>query len=318
MAQSHAVDPTPDSVFIPKLTNPTPAAEAGRRACTKQYGTVALYGCRPKTHAVIDIETGALVLGQDADRRIQQASLNKVMTSLVVFDALRDGRVQAEQTIPLSKNAYPKDKMTQGWIRIGQPGQRIRVETALQLLTIRSANDAAVALAEAVAGSESAFVEKMNQKAREIGMKNTRFANASGWEHRDQYSTARDLALMMAYVARFYPDHQHYLSATQATYQGRTYLSHNNMMAGVTHRGRTGFDEVSMAKTGFFNNAGHQGLVMAVIAGRRYAIATTGHHYADSRHTHLGRLLDVLHLHAHALAPAQGGRAVAQPAPDRP
>jgi D-alanyl-D-alanine carboxypeptidase len=288
---------------IPLLSNPDPVREAPRRACTPQYGSVALYGCRPKTHAVMDIETGTMVLGKDAHRRIQPASVTKTMTKILAFDAMRAGQLTPDQPIVFSQRAYPRDKITMGWINSGsRPGDRIRVDTVLRLMSTRSVNDGAVAVAEAIAGTEAAFAEQMNRKAREIGMKNTRFVNASGWEHKDQYSTAHDLALMMRYAVQNYPDYLDYLGVRTASYKGQTFPSHNNMLAGMQRGALRGFDEVLHGKTGFFNNAGFQVVLHLDVAGRAYAVVTTGHHSSATRHQHVRNLITTLRPHAQALA----------------
>ena len=161
------------------------------------------------THAfIIETETGAVLLDKGADQRIPTASLSKVMTAYVVFDMLKKGRAKLDDELPVSEAAW----RTQGSKMFVPLGGRIRIEDLIQGMVVQSGNDACVVLAEGLAGSQDAFVELMNQKAKEIGLTNSHFANVDGLPNPDHYSTARDLATLALRTIDDFPEYYHYYS----------------------------------------------------------------------------------------------------------
>src|SRR5690606_18939367 len=147
---------------------------------------------------VIEAESGQVLSATNENETRYPASLTKMMTLYLVFESLRAGRLTLDQTLPVSSHAASRPPSRLGL----KPGQRIRVRDAILALTVKSANDAAVVLAEAVAGTETAFARKMTAKARELGMSRTVFRNASGLPDHGQVSTARDMArLSQALIA---------------------------------------------------------------------------------------------------------------------
>lgn len=253
-----------------------PATEAeAQTACHNQTDTLRVYGCKPKAHVVMDAQSGQILMAHEPQRRVQPASTTKIMTMMLAFDAIREGRLQVDQTLTFSANAA-RQPATNLNIRAGE---RITLDLALKALAVHSANDAATLIAETVAGSEDAFAAMMNAKARALGMNNTHFVNASGWEHRDQYSTAHDLALLAQAHLRDYSEFAHYFSTKQFTHRGRVFQTSSNILEGAIDR-RTarpsGIEGVFWMKGGWFRNAGSQAVTAYRNGERDYVIVTTG------------------------------------------
>src|SRR5262249_14038706 len=151
-------------------------------------------------------QSGQILQGQSPDERIEPASLTKLMTAYVVFEALRDKRISLEQTVNVSERAWraPGSRM---YI---DPKHPVSVEDLIKGMIVQSGNDACVELAETIAGSEELFAQFMNKDAQRLGLKNTHFTNATGLPDPQHYSTARDLAILSAALIRDFPDRYHY------------------------------------------------------------------------------------------------------------
>lgn len=159
------------------------------------------------THAlIIEADTGAVLLDKGADERIPTASLSKVMTAYVVFGMLKQGRAKLTDELPVSETAW----RTQGSKMFVPLGGRISIGDLLQGMIVQSGNDACVVLAEGLAGSQDAFVDLMNQKAKEIGLANSHFADVDGLPNPDHYSTARDLVTLALRTIKDFPEYYHY------------------------------------------------------------------------------------------------------------
>jgi D-alanyl-D-alanine carboxypeptidase (penicillin-binding protein 5/6) len=161
------------------------------------------------THAfVIETDTGTVLLDKAADERMPPASMSKIMTAYVVFDMLKQGRAKLDDELPVSERAW----RLQGSKMFVPIGGRIKIDDLLKGVIIQSGNDACLVLAEGLAGSEEAFVELMNQKAKEIGLKDSHFANVDGLPSPDHWMTARDLATLSIRTIQDFPDYYHYYS----------------------------------------------------------------------------------------------------------
>ena len=161
------------------------------------------------THAfVIEADTGTVLLDKGADERIPPASMSKIMTAYVVFDMLKQGRAKLDDELPVSERAW----RLQGSKMFVPIGGRIKIDDLLKGVIIQSGNDACLVLAEGLAGSEEAFVELMNQKATEIGLKDSHFANVDGLPNPDHWVTARDLATLSIRTVKDFPEYYHYYS----------------------------------------------------------------------------------------------------------
>ncbi|MBR5306959.1 MAG: D-alanyl-D-alanine carboxypeptidase, partial [Oscillospiraceae bacterium] len=145
-----------------------------------------------KAALLMDEGTGQILYAKNADEQLPIASITKVMTMLLVFEAIDAGRISLEDTVPISANAYSMGG-SQIWL---EPGEIFTVHELLKAVAVSSANDAAVALAEYVGGSEGVFCDMMNKRAQQLGMENTNFANACGLDAEGHLSTAKDVAVM--------------------------------------------------------------------------------------------------------------------------
>ena len=158
-------------------------------------------------HALIfEAETGAVLLDKGAEERMPPASMSKVMTAYVVFGMLKDGRAKLDDELPVSERAW----RTQGSKMFVPLGGRIKIEDLVRGMIVQSGNDACIVLAEGLAGSEAAFVDLMNQKAKEIGLANSHFADVNGLPDPDHYMTARDLAMLAQRTIADFPEYYHY------------------------------------------------------------------------------------------------------------
>lgn len=215
---------------------------------------------------VIDARTGKTLYAANADAPRYPASLTKMMTMYLAFEAIDAGRVTKESRIPVSRKAAAEPPS-----KIGiRSGTTITVEQAMRALVTRSANDAATALGEFLGGSESRFAELMTQKARQLGMSKTTFRNAHGLPNSQQVTTARDMARLGIALREHFPHHYHYFSTRSFQFGGATFGNHNRLLGNV--RGVDGI------KTGFINASGfnlvssvndNDRLVVAVVMGGR-------------------------------------------------
>jgi len=229
---------------------------------------------------VIDAETGEILYEKNANTGNYPASLTKMMTLYLLFEALDSGRVEIGQAMPVSKRAAARPATTLGL----RAGERITVEQAIHALIIRSANDVATVVAEALGGGEAKFAQLMTERARELGMANTTFRNASGLPDKNQKSTARDLALLARALWRAFPHHYHYFSAESFEFRGRTYATHNRILK--NYAGADGL------KTGYIRASGYNVATSAVRDGRRLIGVVLGGKSARSRDSHMASLLD--------------------------
>jgi D-alanyl-D-alanine carboxypeptidase (penicillin-binding protein 5/6) len=170
---------------------------------------------------LLDTQSGQLLTGYQHDERFEPASLTKLMTAYLVFDALKQKKIKPEQVVPVSDHA----RKAIGSRMFIQQDIPVTVNELLRGMIIQSGNDATIALAEAVAGSEEAFVAQMNQQARRMGLTNTQFANASGLPAPQHTSTARDLAALTAALIRGFPEH--YPLYAQKEYRYNEITQHN-------------------------------------------------------------------------------------------
>lgn len=208
---------------------------------------------------MIDMTTGDSLLEKNADELMPPASMTKMMTAHIVFERLRDGRLKLDDMLSVSDNAWKKGGAKSGSSTMFlEPGSKVRVEDLLRGIIVQSGNDASIVVAEALAGSESAFADEMTKRAREIGMKNTTFRNATGWPDPEHLSTARDLAILARDTIRTFPGYYHYYSEKEFTYNGirqgnRNPLLYKNIGADGLKTGHTkasGYGLTASAKRG--------------------------------------------------------------------
>jgi len=229
---------------------------------------------------VVDARTGQVLIDQDADAIVHPASLTKMMTLYLAFDALEDGRLSLDQQLPVSSFAESMSPTKLGL----RAGQTLKVETAILGLVTKSANDAAVVLAEALGGTESRFAEMMTRKARELGMRRTVYRNASGLPNMEQVTTARDYAALSRALMRDHAKYYPYFSRRNFVYGGRTLANHNHLMS--RYEGMDGI------KTGYTVASGFNLAASAVRDGRRLVGVVMGGKSAGSRDNKMAALLD--------------------------
>ncbi len=217
-----------------------------------------------KSWVLADFETGWILGSQSADLRIEPASLTKLMTSFLVFESLNAEKISYEDMVYVSKKAWK----TEGSRMFIQVDTHVSVRELIQGLVIQSGNDAAVALAEHIAGSEEAFAVRMNMKAAELGMTNTRFTNSSGLPDDDHYTTARDITVLAMNLIRSFPDHYHYYSQQDFTYNDITQQNRNILL----DRDPT----VDGLKTGYTKKAGYCLIGTALRENVRLIATVTG------------------------------------------
>jgi D-alanyl-D-alanine carboxypeptidase len=229
---------------------------------------------------LFDPADGRILYAEDQDNQWHPASLTKIMTAFLVFEALRDGKLTLQQKIPCSELAH-----SQAPSRIGLPvGTEITVETALQALIVKSANDAAIMLAEAIAGTQDEFVVRMNAAAARLGMSRTRFVNANGLPAPEQVTTARDMARLTAAVLRDFPDHAYLWSLEDMRVGKRRLRSHNSLLRN--------YDGADGIKTGFICDSGFNVVASATRDGRRLVAVVLGEVTGRERSARAANLLE--------------------------
>lgn len=206
-----------------------------------------------KAHLLLDYYTGQVLSEQNADQRLEPASLTKIMTAYVVFDALKNGKIRMSDQVVISERAW-KMGGSQMFIEVGK---QVAVEDLLKGMVVQSGNDASVALAEHVAGSEDVFASLMNRHAERLGLVNSHFTNASGLPDPALYTTARDLAILGAALVRDFPEYYPMHAMREFTYNNIVQRNRNRLLSL-----ETGVDGI---KTGHTATAGY----CLVVSGER-------------------------------------------------
>jgi D-alanyl-D-alanine carboxypeptidase len=231
-------------------------------------------------YLIVDATSGRELASDHADDLRYPASLTKLMTIYLTFSALDSGRLSLGDALPVSVNALNAPPTKMGMT----PGGTVNVRDATMALVTRSANDAAVLLAEGLAGSEEAFARLMTQKARQLGMSSTVFRNASGLPNSEQVTTARDLAKLANALLRDYPHYYAIFSAQSYTYRGRVLTNHNRMLGN--------YDGADGLKTGYTNASGFNLVMSAVRDNRRLIGVVMGGTSAAQRDRTMAALMD--------------------------
>ena len=206
---------------------------------------------------VIEAASGRMMQEENADAPRHPASLAKLMTLYMTFEALRDRRVSLDEQVPVSAHAASMEPTKLGLV----PGTPFTVEQAVLAMVTLSANDAAAAMGELLGGSEDRFAQMMTVRARVLGMGRTSFANASGLPAPEQWTTARDMATLARRLIADFPDEYHYFSTPTFNFRGRTIFNHDTEMK--TYPGADGM------KTGYTIASGHNLVTSAVNGGLR-------------------------------------------------
>ena len=228
----------------------------------------------------LDLNSGAILSEAQPDQQLAPASLTKLMTAYVVFDALAHQRLSAAQPVAVSNHAW----RTGGSRMFLQAGHAVTVDELLQGLLVQSGNDAATALAEAVGGSESGFVALMNEQAQRLGMSRSRFMNPTGLPDAAHLTTVRDLSRLASRLIGDFPQYFHYFSQKSFTYGNITQPNRNRLL----------FSDASVdgMKTGYTDAAGYCQVSTALRDGRRVLTVVAGTGSVNARTTESARLLD--------------------------
>ncbi len=229
---------------------------------------------------VVDADSGRVLHAKNADTRNHPASLTKLMTLYLAFEALDAGRLRLDQALPVSRRAAG-----QAPSRLGlKAGESITVRQAILALVTKSANDAATVMAEALAGSEQKFARAMTAKARALGMNHTSFRNASGLPNRRQLSSARDVATLALALRRDFPHRYGYFATRKFRFRGKSYRNHNKLLA--EYPGTDGL------KTGYIRASGFNVVASVERDGRRLVGVVLGGKSPRSRNRHMMQLFD--------------------------
>ena len=178
------------------------------------------------TYILTDFQSGQTLVSQNPFKRVEPASLTKMMTAQIVFSALRQKRISLKQIVPVSKKAW----RAEGSRMFIEPGKAVTIEELINGLIIQSGNDASIALAEAIAGSEENFVNLMNKEAERLGMKGTHFTNTSGLPNPDHFTTAHDLTLLVSDIIRRFPEYYPLYSLREYTYNKISQSNRNRLL----------------------------------------------------------------------------------------
>ncbi|WP_238547948.1 D-alanyl-D-alanine carboxypeptidase family protein [Meridianimarinicoccus roseus] len=236
----------------------------------------------PYAAMVIDARSGEVLHSRNADTRLHPASLTKMMTLYVVFDAVERGEISLDTPVRVSRNAASKPP-SKLYLK---EGQRIQLRYLIRASAVKSANDAAAALAEAISGSEAAFAERMTRTARALGMNDTTFKNAHGLTQSGHLSTARDMTTLGRALFFHFPDYYHLFSRRSAEAAGKTVYNTNRKLL-AAYKGADGI------KTGYTRAAGFN-LVASAERGNKRIIATMfGGSSGAARNARVAELLDM-------------------------
>ncbi|MCD2518037.1 D-alanyl-D-alanine carboxypeptidase [Massilia sp. G4R7] len=240
--------------------------------------TVPAPSIAAKSWLLLDATSGQIIAAQDPNARVEPASLTKVMTAYVTFAALRDKKLTLDTMVNVSTRAWKVDASSSKMFI--DPKVPVSVNDLLHGLMIQSGNDAAVALAEAVAGDEGTFATLMNHEAQRLGMKNTRWANPHGLPDPNNYSTANDLSIMAAAVIRDFPEFYKIDSIKQFTYNKITQQNRNRLLwldptvdgMKTGHTDSSGYSMIASARRP--NGAGQRRLISVVLGTASDAVRT--------------------------------------------
>ena len=257
------------------------SAVAALAAALGLAGTAnAQIGSERYSAIVVESRSGTVLVAASPDEQRHPASLTKMMTLYMVFEALREGRLSLDSRIAFSEEAASRPPS-----KLGIPaGNSITVEQAILALVTRSANDVAAAVGERLGGSETRFAQLMTLRARSLGMNRTAFRNASGLPDIEQVTTARDMATLGRRLFTDFPDRYHYFGVAQAQFGGMRIRNHNRMLE--TYEGVDGI------KTGYIRDSGFNIVTSASRNGQRIFGAVFGGSSWVERDSHMASLLD--------------------------
>jgi D-alanyl-D-alanine carboxypeptidase (penicillin-binding protein 5/6) len=230
---------------------------------------------------IVDFQTGAVLYDKLGEERLGPASMSKLMTVYMLFDAMKRGDVKPTDTFHVSQRAWEK----QGSKMFVEIDSDIKVEDLIRGMIIQSGNDACIVVAEGLAGSEDEFAARMNKKAKEIGLTDSNFTNSTGWPDENHYMTARDIATLSRHLIVDFPEYYHYFAEKEFTWLGIKQGNRNPLL----YRPGSGVDGL---KTGHTEEAGFGIAVSAEREGRRIIMVIHGLTGMQDRADQAGQMLD--------------------------
>ncbi len=234
---------------------------------------------------LIDARSGDVLFAKDADTQIPPASMSKLMTMIMVFEGLKAGKLRLDQEFLVSEDAWKRGGASSGGSTMyAELNSRVKLADLIQGVIVQSANDACIVIAEGMAGSEAAFSEQMTAKARELGLKDAVFKNATGLPDPGHRMSARDLAVMARYVVNNFPEQFKYYSQPEFTWNKITQQNRNPLLK--DYPGADGM------KTGYTKEAGYGLVGTASRGGRRLIMVIAGLKSIDERRQEAQKMLD--------------------------
>lgn len=233
-----------------------------------------------KQAILIDVSSNTVLFEKNADQRMPPSSMSKIMTMYLVFDAIKKGRMALDHTLPVSERAW----RMQGSKMFVELHNSIKVDDLIKGVIVQSGNDACIVLAEGLAGSEEAFAEQANAKAKELGLTNSTIVNATGWPDPNHLMTARDLSTLAKRLITDFPEYYHYYSIREFTYHGIKQGNRNPLL--YRNIGADGM------KTGHTDVAGYGLTGSAIRDGRRLVLVVNGLPNMQARADESARLIE--------------------------
>jgi D-alanyl-D-alanine carboxypeptidase (penicillin-binding protein 5/6) len=243
------------------------------------------FSTRARQTVLMDADSGAILYQHNANELMSPASMSKLMTLAVLFKALKSGAIKPMDQILVSEYAWRKGGAPAGGSAMMVPvNTRVRVEELLQGIVIQSGNDAAIAVAEALAGSEAAFGNMLTEEARKLGLKKSTFKNATGLYHPEHLATARELAVLACHIINEYPEYYRLFAQREFQYRKHRFTNRNPLLS--TEIGVDGL------KTGYVKASGYGMVASAKRGERRLVAVVNGLATADQRKDEVQRLLE--------------------------
>ena len=254
-------------------------------AALAQDGAEGTYDSKAPHAILIDARTGKVLYEKDADATVQPASMSKLMTMIMVFEALQSGKLSPDQQLTVSKNAWQRGGAPSGGSTMyAAVNSKVRVEDLIKGVTVDSANDACIVFAEALAGTETAFAAAMTERARQLGATTATFKNATGLPEPGHQMSVRDLTVFARRIAQDFPDGYKYYSIPEFTWNNIRQTNRNPLLR--DYPGADGFT------TGYIKEAGYGLVGSAARDGRRLIIAIAGLKGLPERKAEAQSLLD--------------------------
>lgn len=244
-------------------------------------GPAAAFETSARAAIVVDYRTGAVLFAKNPDQAIPPASMSKLMTAYLVFERLKEGSLSLDDTLPVSERAW----RVEGSEMFVKVGERVRVEDLLRGMIIQSGNDACIVFAEALAGSEAGFAQRMNEKARELGLTSSNFKNATGLPDPEHVMSVRDLATLGMRIIKDFPEYYKYYSEREFTFNNIKQPNRNPLL-------QAGVPGVDGMKTGFTKEAGYGLVTSAERDGRRLVTVIAGLDKLRERRSEAEQLLE--------------------------